>query len=268
MDNSPMWDAIMQRMQLRADEIPKYQRADTHTVSARDRPTSASYDRFAYLVKFFAARGYDEAKIRADCPFLVQDVLFNTLLCQSGRDLAEIARILGEDPAPFEESARKTARAVDDKLWDEDHGIYLDYDLVADRPIHVYFAPNFSPLYGGIPDGERAKRMVDSLENAGFGLSDEGITPVPSYDVRGFGFSPVQYWRGPVWININWFLMHGLRRYGFKGHAKRLRNTIVELCREQGFYEYFDPTTGQGHGSNLFSWSAALLLDVLMDERS
>jgi len=268
MDNSPMWDAIMQRMQLRAGEIPKYQRADTHTVSAQDRPTSASYDRFAYLVKFFAAREYDEVRIREDCPFLVQDVLFNSLLCQSGQDLAEIARILGEDPSPFEESAQKTARAIDDKLWDEEHGIYLDYDLVADRPIHVYPAPNFLPLYAGVPDKERAKRMVDSLENSGFGLSDEDTTPVPSYDMRGFGFSPVQYWRGPVWININWFLMHGLKRHGYDEHAERLRKTIIELCRDQGFYEYFDPTTGQGHGSNLFSWSAALLLDVLMDERS
>jgi hypothetical protein len=267
MDNSPVWDAIMQRMHLRAEQIPEYQRADTHTVSAQDRPSSASYDRFAYLVKFFADRGYDEERIREDCPFLVQDVLFNALLCRSGRDLAEIARILGEDPAPFEASAQKTAHAIDDKLWDEKLGVYLDYDLVADRPIDVFFAPNFLPLFAGIPDEARAKRMVDSLENDGFGLSDENVTPVPSYDMRGFGFSPIEYWRGPVWLNINWFLMRGLESYGYHEHADRLRGTIVELCRGEGFHEYFDPTTGQGHGSDLFSWSAALLIDVLADKR-
>jgi hypothetical protein len=265
MDNSPVWDAIMQRMHLRADQIPEYRRADTHTVSAQDRPSSASYDRFAYLVKFFADHGYDEQKIREDCPFLVQDVLFNALLCRSGRDLAEIARVLGEDPAPFEQSAQKTARAIDGKLWDEELGVYLDYDLVADRPIDVYFAPNFSPLFAGIPNEARAKRIVDSLENDGFGLSDESVTPVPSYDMRGFGFSPIEYWRGPVWLNINWFLMRGLESYGYHEHADRLRGTIVELCRGEGFHEYFDPATGQGHGSDLFSWSAALLIDVLAD---
>ena len=73
MDNSPMWDQIMQRMHLRAGQIPKYKRADTNTVSVHDRPSSASYDRFAYLVKFFADRCYDEDRIREDCPFLVQD---------------------------------------------------------------------------------------------------------------------------------------------------------------------------------------------------
>ncbi|HEX2728875.1 MAG TPA: glycoside hydrolase, partial [Rubrobacteraceae bacterium] len=103
MDNSPMWDAIMQRLQLREDEIPHYQRADTHLVSAADRPVSAEYDRFAYLVRLFAGRGYDEARIRDDCPFLVQDVLFNSLLSRADRDLAEIARVLDEDPSPFRE---------------------------------------------------------------------------------------------------------------------------------------------------------------------
>lgn len=264
MDNSPMWDAILQGMQLRKGEVPPYRRVDTHTVSAADRPVSAAYDRFAYLVKLFARLGYDEARIRKECPFLVQDVLFNSLLCRSERDLAEMARILGEDPSPHEERARKTTHAIEEKLWDEDHGLHLDYDLVEDRPIHVYFAPNLAgPLFAGIPQAGRAARMVDTLENAGFDISEEHVVPVPTYDLRGFGFSPTQYWRGPVWVNINWFLMHGLAAYGYDGYADRLRDAIITLCRDAGFNEYFDPTTGEGRGSFLFSWSAALLLDVL-----
>ena len=92
------------------------------------------------------------------------------------------------------------------------------------------------------------------------------ITPVPSYDRYGFAFFPTKYWRGPVWVNINWFLMQGLERYGYKEQADRLRNAIITLCEEQGFYEYFDPTTGIGHGSDLFSWSAALFLDVVLED--
>lgn len=66
MDNSPMWDAIMQAMFLRPEDVPDYKRADTRVVSAGDRPESAEYDRFAYLVKLFADRCYDEARIRED----------------------------------------------------------------------------------------------------------------------------------------------------------------------------------------------------------
>jgi hypothetical protein len=267
MDNSPMWDQIMQRLHLRAEQIPPYRRADIHTVSASDRPTSTAYDRFAYLVKLFADRGYDEDKIREDCPFLVQDVLFNSLLCKANADLAEIARVLGEDPSTYEGLAEKTKGAINEKLWDEDRGIYLDYDVADNRPIRVYFGPNLAgPLYAGIPDRDRAKRVLDTLENDGFGLSDEHITPIPSYDVHGSGFSEERYWRGPVWININWFLMKGLEAYGYEEHAEHLRRTIIELCWKEGFHEYFDPTSGEGLGSILFSWSAALLLDVLIDD--
>ena len=266
MDNSPMWDSILERLQLLPDQIPHYRRADTHVVAAGDRPVDAAYNRFAYLVKLFADRDYDEARIRDDCPFLVQDALFNALLCQADRDLAGIARVLGEDPAPFEKRAERVATAMNEKLWDEEHATYLDFDLVAGRKIQVYVAPNFVPLYAGVPDKERAGRMVDALEGAGFGLADESVTPVPSYDRYGYGFDPVRYWRGPVWININWFLMRGLERYGHDKPAGRLRDTIVGLCRDEGFYEYFDPLTGMGHGSDFFSWSAALLLDILLEK--
>jgi hypothetical protein len=84
-------------------------------VAAGDRPLDAAYDRFAYLVKLFADRGYDEAKIRQDCPFLVQDVQFNALLCQAEKDLAQIARVLSEAPSPFEERAKKTAHGPCDE---------------------------------------------------------------------------------------------------------------------------------------------------------
>jgi Trehalase len=266
MDNSPVWDPAMQRMHLRADQIPRYHRADIHTVSASDRPTSDAYDRFAYLVRFFADRAYDETKIRQDCPFLIQDVLFNSLLCKADRDLAEIARIVGENPAPHEELAKKTKNAVEEKLWDEDRGTYLDYDLVGGMPVPAYFGPSLAgPLYAGIVGQGRAKRIVGTLKNEGFGLADKTITPIPSYDLHGFGFSEVRYWRGPVWINIDWFLMHGLETYGYRDHAQRLRTTIIDLCRDQGFHEYFDPLTGSGLGSIVFSWSAALLLDVLLE---
>src|SRR5215208_5275864 len=216
MDNSPMWDSVMECLQLLPEQIPKCRRADTHFVTAGDRPLNAAYDRFAYLVKFFANRDYDEARIREGCPFLVQDVLFNALLCRADQDLAQIAGVLGEDPTPLEERARKTARAINEKLWDEQHGIYLDFDLTTGRPLHVYVAPNLVPLYAAIPDERRAARMVDTLENTGFGLSDERLTPVPSYDRYGFAFFPTRYWRGPVWVNINWLLMRGLERYGYE----------------------------------------------------
>ncbi len=263
MDNSPMWDQILQRMQLRPDEVPEYHRVDTHIVSAGDRPEKAAYDRFAYLVRLFSRRDYDENRIREDCPFLVQDALFNSLLCQGEKDLAQIARALGEDPTVHEARAAKTAGAINGKLWDEEHATYLDFDLTTGQTVRVYAAAGYLPLYAGIPDERRARLMLESLKSTGFRLKDEGVIPVPSYDPFGYGFSPTRYWRGPVWINLDWLLMHGLERYGYKGEAARLRGTIVDLVRNSGFHEYFDPFDGTGHGSDSFSWTAALFLDAV-----
>ena len=61
--------------------------------------------------------------------------------------------------------------------------------------------------------------------------------------------------------------MRGLERYGFDKQAGYLRQAIIDLIENEGFHEYFDPLSGRGHGSGFFSWTAALFLDVALDER-
>jgi glycogen debranching enzyme len=263
MDNSPLWDASLRRIEPKPDEVPAYQRVDTTIVDAADRPTNADYDRYMYLVKLFADRDYDEARIYPDCPFLIQDVLFNTLLCQANRDLAEIARTLGQDPTLLEAWAEQTAQAINAKCWDDEHAIYIDYDLAAGEPIPAHVAAGFAPLYAGIPSAAQAQRMYAYLSSPAFCGLDEDCYPVPSNNRLAPDYSPIRYWRGPVWINMDWLLYQGLRRYGFDAYAARTRQTIIDLVRQHGFYEYFNPHTGAGHGTDQFSWTAALLLDVL-----
>ena len=45
----------------------------------------------------------------------------------------------------------------------------------------------------------------------------------------------------------------------------KLTDDIVRLTDRSGLREYFNPTTGSGHGTDDFSWSAALLIDVIGD---
>lgn len=263
MDNSPLWDTCLRRIQPAPGEIPAYRRVDTTIVDAAARPTNDEYDRYMYLVKLFADRDYDEARIFPDCPFLIQDVLFNTLLCQADRDLAVIARALGEDGSPCDAWADRTAQAIDARLWDAEHAIYVDFDMAAGERIAAHVAGGFTPLYAGIPSPERARQMYGYLNSPAFCALDEAGYPVPTYSRQASGYSPKRYWRGPVWLNMDWLLERGLRRYGFSQYADRIRRSVVELVRDHGFYEYFDPHTGQGHGTDQFSWTAALLLDML-----
>jgi hypothetical protein len=269
-DNSPIWDRVLAQIVLTPDAVPSYRRVDTSIVQSDDRPSNDEYDRYAYLVKLFRDHAYDEAAIRAACPFLVQDVLFNTLLVQANNDLAKIAAELGENPRPFVAWAQQTAAAMNAKLWvaedDHQHATYFDYDLVAQAPIHAHVAAGFTPLFAGVPSDAQARQILATLNACGFCKLDAMCWAVPSYDKQEPGYSARRYWRGPIWLNVNWLLYHGLQRYGCNEYAARVKHTIIELPRLHGFYEYFDPDLGHGYGSPQFSWSAALLLDVLLSD--
>lgn len=224
-DNSPLWDPILQHMDLRPEQIPFYRRADTQAVDPAERPLDVDYDHYIYLVDFFRQRAYDQQRIFAEgCPFVVQDVLFNSLLCQAEQDMAVLARLLGVDPAPFASRAATTAAAIDARLWDGDRGLYLDYDMMADATMPVLALAGFAPLFAGVPDAARAQKMLAYLGSRSFGLDleDRSGFAAASYDRFAPAFSPRRYWRGPVWIQMNWLIMHGLRKYGYVDHSAQL----------------------------------------------
>jgi hypothetical protein len=78
-------------------------------------------------------------------------------------------------------------------------------------------------------------------------------------------FDSRNYWRGPVWININWMLSQGLKGYGYKEKADAMKKDMIQLPIRFGFHEYFDSLTGQGYGSSSFSWTTALFLDLVYE---
>jgi glycogen debranching enzyme len=268
-DNSPLWDPILARMAVKAEQVPYYRRADTRAVDPAERPVDADYDAYVFLVDFMRGRAYDQGRIYADrCPFLLYDVLFNTLLCRAEQDMAELARLIGADAGPHAARAEATAAATNTRLWDQQRGLYADYDLVSAQPVSLPVLAGFTPLFAGIPDRAQAEKMLGYLRSPafGFGEADQASFVAATYDRFAPGYSPRRYWRGPVWSQMNWLMMHGLEAYGFSEPAARLRSEIVDLPVLSGFREYFDPETGAGYGAEDFSWTAALLIEVLQEE--
>ena len=70
------------------------------------------------------------------------------------------------------------------------------------------------------------------------------------------------YWRGPVWFNICWFMAAALRPHGRQELTDWIEKSLLQLVAEQGFYEYYNPRTGEGLGASGFSWTAALYIDL------
>jgi glycogen debranching enzyme len=270
-DNSPAWGEPLNRIDPHSLGPLDYRRKDLRVVSANQRPTQADYDRYVYLVEVHKRADYQEEAIFRESPFLIQDPLFNGLLCKANEDLIEIAEILGEDSGEIREWHQQTRRAVDAKLWSEDRGLYTPYDLVQRKQLAADSISGFIPLFAGIPGPERARRLLKRLESPGFSGPRGECFSVPSYDMESAAFDPVSYWRGPVWVNMDWMLYHGLRRYGFHEKAMAVRRDALALVSRFGFYEYFSPYRSRdrgaigGLGGAGFSWTAALCIDLIAE---
>lgn len=268
-DNSPAYDGALSRIDLTGVTLPSYERVDLKIISQAQRPTQRDYDRYVLLIELYKRTGYDDAALSAECPFLVQDVLLNSILCRSNEALLEIAEILGEDSGEIREWEAQTRRALDAKLWDDETGLYTSFDLRAGRSLPAGSVSGFIPLFAGVPDAARARRVVERLDSPGFAGRSGETYRVPSYDLEAMDFDSAKYWRGPVWLNMDWMIYRGLRRYGFDEAAAKVRSDMVELVSRHGFHEYFGPFrrpergSSGGLGSPGFSWTAALSIDLL-----
>lgn len=63
----------------------------------------------------------------------------------------------------------------------------------------------------GVASKEQAAKLAENLKQ----WLDKVPFGVPSTDPRDPRFEPLRYWRGPVWIIINWMIFNGLRHYGY-----------------------------------------------------
>lgn len=117
----------------------------------------------------------------------------------------------------------------------------------------------FAPLYSGAISAERADRLVRLLKSRHYNLP----WPVPSTPKNSDYFNADKYWQGPTWINTNWLIIDGLRRYGYDKEADELAAKTIKLVTKSGFFEYYNPLNASGNGADNFSWSAALTIDLL-----
>ena len=82
----------------------------------------------------------------------------------------------------------------------------------------------------------------------------------PSWDPRDERFEPQRYWRGPVWAIVNYMIAEGMKDCGYGDLSHRIMSDTRRLIDQSGFYEYFNPLSGEGCGGQNFTWTAAIRL--------
>jgi len=270
MDNLPSWEEMFTQIQFDPSALPPYERRDLEHVDAPYRPRRQSYDRYIFLVDLLRKQRYREPEGWADYPFQVQEPMFNAILSNSNEALVELGRWLKCDTGRLQEWTAQTNQALNARLWDEKRSCYVSYDRVNRRHIPIVTAGGLIPLLCGAPNARQAAQMTALLKSPSFaGTTERPAWLCASTALDEPGFDPQRYWRGPVWVNMNWMLYHGLRRHGHAALADRVRADALELVRRFGFWEYYDPwkelSAGEagGYGADRFSWTAALTLEWL-----
>lgn len=203
-----------------------------------------------------------------------------------------------------------------DKLhWSEDMQSYADYGLHSDNIVLQYPPQNSAnrhqtrekiryvltpPEYGFVnsfgygslfplslqilaPDSPKLLPILEKLEDPHFLWTPFGLRSLsansPIYQKRNTEHDP-PYWRGAVWININFLTLKALKSYsqvtspaGILAqniHAK-LRNNIIsnvvgEYYKTGYVWEQYDDSTGQGKGCRPFTGWSALVVLIMAEE--
>lgn len=178
-------------------------------------------------------------------------VALNSLYAMDTELMMMISRELGLTTEADRWKARyeEIKRLINEKLWSEDDGLYLDrhWDGRFSRRVSL---ENFYPLLAGIPDEEKAKRMLAVLrEKQKFwgGL----LLPSISRDDPAFAKKMPEQTAttGAVHAAMNYLLYLGLKRYGFYEEAAAVARDSTSMARAA-----FEKTgeTGSGKRGALF----------------
>lgn len=257
-DNSVDWDIPFERVP--TDGIAPYTRRDTQHADPDHRPTKAQYDRYVWLVECFRKLAWDTSRLHDASPFQVVDPGFNAILIRSCLDLAELAVQSGDHACAAENRALAQAGlAAMDALWSDRLGQYLCFDRVAGALIENPSSGGLLSVFAPIPQ-QRAAAMAATIDAQGSSFR------VASQRPGSPGFDAKRYWRGPVWLVVNYMIAEGMARAGETAAAAAIRRSSLDLIRASGFAEYYDPMTGEGLGGGRFTWTAAMVLEFLASE--
>jgi hypothetical protein len=265
LDNSPAWDAALSAVPADARPPERYRRRDTEVADAAHRPTDLDYSRYVGLVLAYRDGGYSDTDLARRHDFVVECPNFNAILGAAEMALSQIAAVVGADPEAHRRRAQAITDAVVKHLYDPQTRTFRARDVRTGTLSPARCVSGLTPLIlPGLPT-EHVDAIMTEAESARFGMPGRTGLPVPSYDRTAPGFDPLRYWRGPVWINVNWLLRRGMLLHGHHESAEDLRASMLKLVHRAGHFEYFHPVTGQGIGARSFGWTAALALDLLAD---
>ena len=127
-------------------------------------------------------------------------------------DLSNLAETLGETEIAksSKEMAELGSNALE-TLWSEKHNQYLSYDRHSNEVVDSLSIGGLLPIFTNLPEDK-----INKIENKISNLIKENNFVIASHDKNDERFEHLRYWRGPVWLIMNYMISNGLKNSGKK----------------------------------------------------
>ncbi len=126
----------------------------------------------------------------------------------------------GEEEA-WEKAAEKR-KSLMLECMDNGEGLLLDYNFAGNTHSNVFSVASFYPMFVGLVDGDRAKKLV---ENLGRLEVKYGVLTTEKNDIKG----SYQWGYPNGWACLQYIMFLALQKYGFEEDARRIAQKYIEL---------------------------------------
>ncbi|EPS41090.1 hypothetical protein H072_5018 [Dactylellina haptotyla CBS 200.50] len=200
----------------------------------------------------------------------------------AARLIKNIAIVLGEKEDAVEYGRHEEAilKNIDDLHWNKEHGCYCDATIDSFEEsvhvCHVGYVSIFPFLLGLIPhDSEKLGSILTIIGDEDQLWSPFGLRSLSRKDE--FYSKGENYWRGPIWVNMNYLAILRLKEYGsvkgpyqkqaaklYKDLRTNVVNNVFKVWEETGFaWEQYEQETGNAKGVQHFLGWTSLVVNIM-----
>jgi len=188
----------------------------------------------------------------------------NCLLYKYEQDLGYISQLLGQHrkAREFYQAAQRRRELVVKYMWDDESGLFYDYDFVKGEKRPVKSLAAYSALWSGLASNYEAGRLRDNLKlfehEWGLATCDED-----------YGEENKQWNYPNGWAPLHFIVVQGLIRYGYWKEAVRIAgkwlSLVLKIYEETGkLWERYNVVEGSLNApgryevNTMFGWTAGV----------
>ena len=147
----------------------------------------------------------------------------NALLYRYETDLQLLAHRIGKDTVQWRKRAERRRKLMGELMWNEDEGLFFDYDFQAKEQLNTKTLAAYFPLWAKLATKDQASKLRENLplfeRDFGLACTEESLSHVACQ------------WSYPNgWPPLHWIVIQGLRNYGFHDDADRITEKWLKRC--------------------------------------